>query len=71
MSKVRLILMDQGRDDWDFICEMELPRIDEIISHRGNHYEVKFIQYMIEDRYSKNGVNTKEMDHILVTGIKI
>lgn len=70
MSRIRLVLMDKGSEDWNFICEMELPRIDETITHRGESYDVKFIQYMIEDIYSPGGVNSKELDHILVTGIK-
>lgn len=71
MSKSRLILMDQGYCDYDFMVdEMPTPRIDELISHRGDNYEVKFIQYVIEDNFILGRNTDKVLDHILITGIK-
>jgi hypothetical protein len=62
--------MDQGRCDYDFMVdEMPTPRIDELISHRGGNYEVKFIQYVIEDNFILGRNTDKVLDHILITGI--
>jgi hypothetical protein len=62
MAKVRLVLMFEGRVDNDFMTEIIKPRIGELISIGGNHYEVKFIQYVFDDE--------KQFKHILVTAIK-
>lgn len=65
MSKLRVVLMDKGRQDADFRIEMELPKIDEIISFGDNHYEVRFIQHVISEF-----LGSHSLDYILVTGIK-
>ena len=62
MVKVRMLLMRQGHEDYDFETEIVKPRIGETISIGGNHYEVRFIQYLFDDE--------KQFKHILVTAIK-
>ena len=62
MVKVRMIIMRQGHEDYDFETEIVKPRIGETISIGANHYEVKFIQYVFDDE--------KQFKHILVTAVK-
>ena len=62
MIKVRMIIMRQGHTDYDFETEIVKPRIGELISIGGNHYEVRFIQYIFNDE--------KQFEHLLVTAIK-
>ena len=62
MTKVRMLLMRQGYTDYDFETEIIKPRIGELISIGGTHYEVKFIQYLFDDE--------KQFKHLLVTAIK-
>ena len=62
MVKVRMLLMRQGHEDYDFETEIVKPRIGELISIGGNHYEVRFIQYLFDDE--------KQFKHILVTAVK-
>ncbi len=62
MIKVRMIIMRQGHTDYDFETEIVKPRIGELISIGGNHYEVRFIQYLFNDE--------KQFEHLLVTAIK-
>lgn len=62
MIKVRMIVMSQGRTDYDFETEIVKPRIGETISIGGNHYQVQFIQYIFDDE--------KQFKHLLVTAIK-
>lgn len=56
-----MLLIRQGRDDYDFETEIVKPRIGELISIGGEHYEVKFIQYMFDE--------DKQFKHLLVTAI--
>lgn len=63
MTKVRILLMRQGHDDYDFETEIVKPRIGELISMGGKHYDVRFIQYIFDDE--------KQFKHILVTAIKV
>ena len=62
MIKVRMIIMRQRHTDYDFETEIVKPRIGELISIGGNHYEVRFIQYIFNDE--------KQFEHLLVTAIK-
>ena len=62
MVKVRMVIMRQGHEDYDFETEIVKPRIGETISIGANHYEVKFIQYVFDDE--------KQFKHILVTAVK-
>ena len=62
MIKVRMLLMKQGRDEYDFETEIVKPRIGETISIGADHYEIRFIQYMFDD--------DKQFKHLLVTAIK-
>jgi hypothetical protein len=63
MSKLRVVLMHKGRQDADIRVKMNKPILGEIISFNDNHYEVEFIQHVI-DNYSN------KLEYILVTGIK-
>ena len=65
MSRLRVVLMCNGDTEHDFKIEMELPKIGELITHGGNHYEVRFIQYVIS-KFRKS----HSLDYILVTAIK-
>lgn len=62
MVKVRMLLMRQGRDDYDFETQIIKPRLGEVVTLLGDHYEVKFIQYIFDDE--------KQFKHLLVTAIK-
>jgi hypothetical protein len=62
MVKVRIIIMKGGFPEHDFETEIIKPRIGELISIRGNHYEVKFIQYIFSDE--------NQFEHLLVTATK-
>jgi len=62
MVKTRMVIMKGGRTEYDFETEIIKPRIGELISIRGNHYEVKFIQYIFDD--------DNQFKHLLVTAIK-
>lgn len=62
MVKSRMVIMKGGHTEYDFETEIVKPRIGELISIEGNHYEVKFIQYVFDDE--------KQFKHILVTAIK-
>jgi hypothetical protein len=62
MIKSRMVLMKGGHTEYDFETEIAKPRIGELISIGGNHYEVRFIQYLFDDE--------KQFKHILVTAIK-
>jgi hypothetical protein len=62
MIKTRIIIMGQGHTDYDFETEIVKPRIGELISIGGNHYQVQFIQYIFDDE--------KQFKHLLVTAIK-
>lgn len=57
-----MVLMKGGHTEYDFETEIAKPRIGELISIGGNHYEVRFIQYLFDDE--------KQFKHILVTAIK-
>lgn len=63
MSNVRMVLMDKGKVDQDFILKMDKPEIGEIVSYNDNHYNIKFIQHVID--YLK-----KDLEYILITAIK-
>ncbi len=50
MTKVRLILMFQGRVEYDFETKMKLPTLGETISidkqeYHCSHYDIEFIQH--------------------------
>ena len=64
MVKVRLILMFQGRVEYDIETEMIRPRLKETITlhERGGHYTVKFIQHMFDEN--------NKFEYLMVTGIK-
>ena len=62
MTKVRILLMRQGRDDYDFETEIVKPIIGETITIGRTHYNIRFIQYVFDD--------DKQFKHILVTAIK-
>jgi hypothetical protein len=62
MVKTRMVIMKGGRTEYDFETEIIKPRIGELISIGGNHYDVKFIQYVFDDE--------KQFKHLLVTAIK-
>ena len=66
MKKVRLILMFQGRVEYDFETKMEKPRLKEKISIERekdcSHYTIKFIQHFFDEK----GV----FQYLMVTGIK-
>lgn len=62
MVKTRMLLMRQGYTDYDFETEIVKPRIGELITIGGTHYEVRFIQYLFDDE--------KQFKHLLVTAIK-
>lgn len=62
MVKVRMVIMRQGHTDYDFETEIVKPRVGEVVTIGGNHYEVKFIQYLFDDE--------KQFKHLLVTAIK-
>lgn len=62
MVKVRILLMRQGYTDYDFETDIVKPRIGELITIEGKHYEVKFIQYLFDEE--------KQFKHLLVTAIK-
>jgi hypothetical protein len=53
MSKVKLILMNEGKVDYDFELEMKIPKKGEIITiptvtDEYIHYKVKSIQHFVE-----------------------
>jgi hypothetical protein len=54
--------MKRGHTEYDFETEIVKPRIGELISIGGNHYEVRFIQYVFND--------DNQFKHLLVTAIK-
>ena len=62
MTKVRLVIMTGVTTNYDFETEIVKPRIGELISIGGNHYEVQFIQYLFDDE--------NQFKHLLVTAIK-
>lgn len=62
MIKTRMIIMRKGHTEYDFKTEIVKPRIGELISIGGDHYEVRFIQYIFNDK--------KQFKHLLVTAIK-
>lgn len=50
MTKVRLVLMFQGRVEYDFETKMKLPTLGETISidtlkEYHSHYDIEFIQH--------------------------
>ena len=63
MTKVRMVIMTGATTDYDFETEIVKPRIGELISMGGKHYDVRFIQYIFDDE--------KQFKHILVTAIKV
>jgi hypothetical protein len=65
MSRLRILLMCNGDTEHDFKMEMELPKIGELITHGGNHYEVRFIQYVIS-KFRKS----HSLDYILITATR-
>jgi hypothetical protein len=62
MVKVKIIAMKGGHTEHDFETEIIKPRIGELISIGGNHYEVRFIQYIFSDE--------NQFEYLLVTAIK-
>jgi hypothetical protein len=62
MIKTRIVIMKRGHTEYDFETEIVKPRIGELISIGGNHYEVRFIQYVFND--------DNQFKHLLVTAIK-
>ncbi len=68
MNKIRLILMNGSKVDYDFNLEMETPKKGGLITiptidDDYINYKVEFIQYFIE-RYG-------EFRNITVTAVKI
>jgi hypothetical protein len=63
-ERIRFYLQDKGFPVHEFVSETSKPRIGELITVKGEHYEVVFIQYMFV------GVDVYNFDEILVTGIK-
>lgn len=57
-----MVIMNGGHTDYDFNTEIIKPRIGELISIGGEHYEVKFIQYVFSDE--------NKFEHLLVTATK-
>jgi hypothetical protein len=62
MVKVRMVIMRQGFTEHDFETEIVKPRIGELISIGGNHYEIRFIQYVFSDE--------NQFEYLLVTATK-
>ena len=62
MVKVRMVIMKGGSTIHDFETEIIKPRIGELISIGGNHYEVRFIQYLFDDE--------NQFEYLLVTATK-
>jgi hypothetical protein len=62
MIKTRMIIMKKGHTEYDFETEIIKPRIGELISIGGDHYEVRFIQYVFSDE--------NQFEYLLVTAIK-
>ena len=63
MTKCRFILMNKGVCEHDFICEVEKPLIDELITMEEDAtYEVTFIQHT----FLSNGT----FKYVMVTGIR-
>ena len=62
MVKVRMVIMKGGYTEYDFETDIVKPRIGELISIGGNHYEVRFIQYLFDDEY--------QFEYLLVTATK-
>lgn len=62
MIKARILLIRFGNNDYDFETKIVKPKVGEIISIKGNHYDIKFIQYMFD--------NERKFKHILVTAVK-
>ena len=57
-----MIIMKKGHTEYDFETEIIKPRIGELISIGGDHYEVRFIQYVFSDE--------NQFEYLLVTAIK-
>lgn len=57
-----MVIMRQGFTEYDFETEIVKPRIGELISIGGNHYEVRFIQYVFSDE--------NQFEYLLVTATK-
>lgn len=66
MTQCRLILMNNGVREYDFIGEVEKPLIDESITMESDSalttYEIVLIQHV----FGKNGV----FKYVMVTGIR-
>ncbi len=62
MIKVRMVIMRGGYTEHNFETEIVKPRIGELISIGGSHYEVRFIQYVFND--------DNQFEYLLVTAIK-
>ena len=66
MDKVRLLLMFQGRVEYDFETKMKKPRLKETISIERDkdcsHYDVEFVQHF----FNEEG----EFQYIMVTGVR-
>jgi hypothetical protein len=66
MEKIRLMLMFQGRVEYDFETKMKKPILKEIISIEKEenclHYDVEFIQHFFNEQ--------GEFLYIMVTGIR-
>jgi hypothetical protein len=67
MSRVRLVLMHDGKVDNDFMTEMEVPKKNELITIVGINdyyldYRVEFIQHFL-NRFG-------DFQYIMVTAIR-
>ena len=67
MGKIRLILMNSGKTEYDFETEIETPKKEETITIRIDnktflYYDVKFIQYLFDFK--------KDFKYIMVTAIR-
>lgn len=67
MKKIRLLLMCNGKTEYDFYLEIEKPNVGEEITLPANdgeltNYEVVFVQHVVE----RNG----EFRNIIVTAVR-
>jgi hypothetical protein len=66
MKLKRLILMFEGRVEYDFYTKMKKPRLNEKISIEKEkeclHYDVKFIQHFFNEQ--------GEFQFIMITGVR-
>ncbi len=65
MAKLRILLCKNGVTEHDFIMEMDKPLLGEIISHKDEHYDIRFIQYVMNPF-----LDGAKLDYILVTAIR-